>query len=136
MRALSARRSLFVGTPPLWGRRRDDESIDFAGLRQEHGSEVVGVPGGFGKIPGELDPHLVAWLARTHPTLPFFVRLSPDRFYQQRPPMLLTEAVIAPGRFDALMGFDMYRGQVEYGEYVLQNDPFVIGEERRPFEVS
>jgi hypothetical protein len=36
--------------------------------------------------------------------------------------MMLTEAVIAPGRFDALMKFDMYPGQREYGEYVLQKD--------------
>jgi hypothetical protein len=118
--------SLFVGAPALWGRRRDDELIDFTGLRQEHGSEVIGVPGGFGNIPCELDPQLVAWLARTYPKSPFFVRLSPDRFRQQRPPMLLVEEVIAPGRFDALMKFDMYPGQTEYGEYALQDGPLVI----------
>lgn len=47
---------LFVGASALWSRRRDDELIDFVGLRQEHGSEVVCVPGGFGNIPCELDP--------------------------------------------------------------------------------
>jgi hypothetical protein len=34
--------------------------------------------------------------------------------------MLLVEEVIAPGRFDALMKFDMYPGQTEYGEYALR----------------
>jgi hypothetical protein len=135
MRTLCApyRRSdpLFAGAPPLWNSLRDGELIDFTALRQQHGSEVVAVPGGYGKIPGELDPHLVAWLSRVHPELPFFVRLAPDRFFPTRPPMLLTEAVIAPGRFDALMSFDMYRGQTEYGEYVLQDEPFVPGAERR-----
>jgi hypothetical protein len=122
---------LFAGAPALWNSRRDDELIDFAALRQEQGSEVVAVPGGFGKIPGELDPHLVALLSRAYPELAFYVRLSPDRFYRSRPPMLLMEAVIAPGRFDALMNFDMYRGQIEYGEYALQDDPLTVGEEQR-----
>lgn len=117
---------LFAGAPTLWNRRRDDELIVFAGLRQEHGSEIVGLPGGFGRIPGELDPELIAWLSRTEPAAPLFVRLSPDRFYPQRPPMLLTEAVIAPGRFDALMKFDMYHGQTEYGEYALQEGPLAL----------
>jgi hypothetical protein len=111
---------LFSGSPALWSSTRDNELIDFAALVQEHGSEVVGVPNGFGKIVDELDPALVEWLSRTNPKSPFFVRLAPDRFYTQKPPMMLTEAAIAPGRFDALMKFDMYSGQREYGEYELQ----------------
>jgi hypothetical protein len=43
----------------------------------------------------------------------------------------LMEEVIAPGRFDSLMRFDMYRGQTEYGEYVLQDGPLVVEEARR-----
>lgn len=113
---------LFSGSPALWTSVRDGELIDFAPLTQELGSEVVKVPNGFGQIADDLDPALVEWLRRANPTSPFFVRLAPDRFYGQKPPMMLTEAVIAPGRFDALMKFDMYPGQREYGEYVLQND--------------
>ncbi|CUT12649.1 hypothetical protein BF49_3729 [Bradyrhizobium sp.] len=113
---------LFSGSPALWSSVRDGELIDFTALAQELGSEVVAVPKGFGKIAEELDPALVEWLRRNNPTSPFFVRLAPDRFDGQKPPMMLTEAVIAPGRFDALMKFDMYPGQREYGEYVLQKD--------------
>lgn len=113
--------TLFTGSPALWSSVRDNELIDFAGLSQEDGSEVVAVPEGFGKIADELDPALVEWLSRTNPASPLFVRLAPNCFYQQKPPMMLTEATIAPGRFDALMKFDMYPGQREYGEYVLQS---------------
>jgi hypothetical protein len=117
---------LFVGSPALWDSTREGEMVDFAALVQQDGSEVVAVPKGFGKIVDELNPALVEWLSRTNSASPFFVRLSPDRFYPQKPPMQLTEATIAPGRFDALMKFDMYPGQREYGEYVLQDGPLNV----------
>ena len=126
---------LFTGSPALWCRTREKELIDFAALSQEHGSEVVAVPKGFGKIADELDPALVEWLSRTNPTSPFFVRLAPDRFYTQKPPMMLTEAAIAPGRFDALMKFNMYPGQREYGEYELQKGPLDVKNPATPYRL-
>ena len=111
---------LFIGSPTLWSKTRHNELIDFAALTQLHESEVVAVPKGFGKIADELDPALVEWLSRTNPKSPFFVRLAPNRFFSQKPPMTLREAAIVPGRFDALMKFDLYPGEREYGEYILQ----------------
>jgi hypothetical protein len=53
---------------------------------------------------------------------PLFVRLlDPDHFDNQKPRLLLGGSVVVPGRFDALMKFNMYPGQREYGEYDLKD---------------
>ena len=120
--------ALFKGSPSLWEKRRQSdagrissEMLNFDGLVQEERSEVVSVPGGYGKLPAIVRPFLVNWLRTTFPHAPFYARLHPDRFHATRPLMTFNESAVAQGRFDDLMKFKMHGRQVEYGEYVLDD---------------
>jgi len=65
-------------------------------MRQQHLSEIVRVPGGYGKLPSALSPQMVAWLSHNFAKAPFFIRLLPDFLCPDQPPMPLTEAAVAP----------------------------------------
>jgi hypothetical protein len=76
--------ALFHGSPKLWESLRpkevaqlDDQLIDFKDLVQENQSEIIRIPGGYGRLPSAIRPGLIVWLRSRFPDCPLFVRLDP-----------------------------------------------------------
>lgn len=60
------------------------------------GSRHVSFFGGYARIATVLDPVVVAWVRRTWPSLPLWIRLEPDFFSMTKPVDILFEQVIRP----------------------------------------
>lgn len=114
----TADQTLFARCPELLLRIKNGEMLSAEGVEQLRDSDLVKVPGGWGRLDPDLPPALFKWAKETFRTL--FVRLDPRCSPTTEPGVPLKKATVRPVRPDWWKNLSLKNHEKDGGHYVLE----------------
>jgi hypothetical protein len=97
-----------------------EDLVDLDALEPIAGYAGFKTENGYARLSRLLSPQIVSWAKEHYPKAKLFIRIDPNRFYQQQPKVLLNEMTIRPADPRWLAHLSLRSGMTDGAQYDLE----------------
>jgi hypothetical protein len=124
---------LFKHEPELFRRvsaSGQEDLVNLDSLKPLPGYAAFKTKNGYARLTRLLSPQIVSWAKEHYPKAKLFIRLDPQRFYEQQPRIMLNEMTIRPANPRWFAHLTLRSGMDDGAQYDLEPGELPVGSKK------